>query len=156
MKEKEFNLEINGKDYSVTISDFTATTADVEVNGNKYKVGIKDLGIEQVADLKPQFSAVAAPMGMPIAAGGSAAAEPTLHKPASVTNASAIMSPLPGLIQKVLVKVGDAVAAGQNLLIMEAMKMENEIQAKSAGTVTAVNVKEGDSVEEGIELVVIG
>ncbi|NPE27359.1 biotin/lipoyl-binding protein [Methanococcoides sp. SA1] len=156
MKEKEFNLEINGKDYSVIITDFTATTADVEVNGNKYTVGIKDLGIEQVADLKPQFSAIAAPVGAPISAGGSAAAEPTLHKPASVTNASAIMSPLPGLIQKVLVKVGDAVTAGQNLLIMEAMKMENEIQAKSAGTVTAINVKEGDSVEEGIELVVIG
>ena len=156
MKEKEFNLEINGKDYSVTITDFTATTADVEVNGNKYSVGIKDLGIEQVADLKPQFSAVAAPAGSPIATGGVAAAEPTLHKPASIANASAIMSPLPGLIQKILVKVGDTVTAGQNLLVMEAMKMENEIQAKSAGTVTAINVKEGDSVEEGIELVVIG
>ena len=154
MKEKEFNLEINGKEYSVIISDFTATTADVEVNGNKYQVGIKDLGIEQVADLKPQFSAAATPMTTPVAGGG--AAQPTLHKPASLANAAAVMSPLPGLIQKVLVKVGDQVTAGQNLLIMEAMKMENEIQAKSAGTVTAVNVKEGDSVEEGIELVVIG
>lgn len=154
MKEKEFNLEINGKEYSVIISDFTATTAEVEVNGNKYEVGIKDLGIEQVADLKPQFSAVAAPAAAPVA--GGAAAQPQLHKPASITNAAAIMSPLPGLIQKVLVKVGDTVAAGQNLLIMEAMKMENEIQAKSAGTVTSVHVKEGDSVEEGIELVSIG
>jgi len=154
MKEKEFNLEINGKEYAVIISDFTATTAEVEVNGNKYTVGIKDLGIEQVADLKPQFSAVAA--AAPVAAGGAATVEPVLHKPTSITNAAAVMSPLPGLIQKVLVKVGDTVKAGQNLLIMEAMKMENEIQAKSDGTVTAVNVKEGDSVEEGIELVVIG
>jgi biotin carboxyl carrier protein len=154
MKEKEFNLEINGKEYAVIISDFTATTAEVEVNGNKYTVGIKDLGIEQVADLKPQFSAVAA--AAPASAGGAAAAEPVLHKPAAIANAAAVMSPLPGLIQKVLVKVGDTVKAGQNLLIMEAMKMENEIQAKSDGTVTAVNVKEGDSVEEGIELVVIG
>lgn len=156
MKEKEFNLEINGKEYAVIISDFTSTTAEVEVNGNKYTVGIKDLGIEQVADLKPQFSAVAS-HGRAQAAGGNAAtAEPVLHKPASVTNAAAVLSPLPGLIQKVLVKVGDQVTAGQNLLIMEAMKMENEIQAKTAGTVTAVNVKEGDSVEEGIELVAIG
>jgi biotin carboxyl carrier protein len=155
MKEKEFNLEINGKDYSVIISDFTATTAEVEVNGNKYSVGIKDLGIEQVADLKPQFSAVAAP-SMAATAGGASAAQPTLHKPASIANAAAIMSPLPGLIQKVLVKVGDQVKAGQNLLIMEAMKMENEIQAKNDGTVTSINVKEGDSVEEGIELVAIG
>lgn len=156
MKEKEFNLEINGKDYAVTITDFTATTAEVDVNGNKYTVGIKDLGIEQATDIKPQFSAVAAPIGAAPVTAGVGGSEPTLHKPASVTNASAIMSPLPGLIQKVFVRVGDAVTAGQNLLIMEAMKMENEIQAKSAGTVTAVNVKEGDSVEEGIELVVIG
>ncbi|MBN2281378.1 MAG: biotin/lipoyl-binding protein [Candidatus Marinimicrobia bacterium] len=159
MKEKEFRLEINGNDYSVIISDFTATTAAVEVNGKKYKVGIKDLGIEQIADIKPQFSATAAAAQPAVHAGTAAVAstvQPQLHKPASIVNASAILSPLPGLIQKVLVKVGDPVAAGQNLLIMEAMKMENEIQAKAAGTVTAVNVKEGDSVEEGIELVVIG
>ena len=155
MKAKELKLEINGKDYSVTINDFTATTAEVEVNGNQYKVGIKDLGIEQVADLKPQFSAVATPQGLPVAGVGTPA-QPVLHKPASITNATAVLSPLPGLIQKILVNVGDQVNAGQNLLIMEAMKMENEIQAKSAGTVKAVNVKEGDSVEEGIELVVIG
>ncbi len=155
MREKEFNLEINGKEYSVIISDFTATTAEVEVNGNKYNVNIKDLGIEQVADLKPQFSAVAAPQAF-AATPGSSAAQPTLHKPASLANATAIMSPLPGLVQKIMVSVGDQVTAGQNLLIMEAMKMENEIQAKSDGTITAIKVKEGESVEEGIELVVIG
>ncbi len=156
MKEKEFKLEINGKDYSVTITDFTATTAEVAVNGNQYNVNIKDLGIEQVADLKPQFSASAAPQQNAGAATGSAPAEPKLHKPTAVANATAIMSPLPGLILKILVKEGDSVKAGQNLLIMEAMKMENEIQAKTDGTVTAINVKEGDSVEEGIELVSIG
>jgi len=155
MKEKEFTLEINGKDYAVIISDFTATTAEVEVNGNKYNVNIKDLGIEQVADMKPQFSATAA-QSHSQATGGGAPAEPKLHKPKSVANATAVLSPLPGLILKILVKEGDDVKAGQNLLIMEAMKMENEIQAKTDGTVTSINVKEGDSVEEGIELVSIG
>ncbi len=155
MKEKEFTLEINGKDYSVIINDFTATTAEVEVNGNNYSVNIKDLGIEQAADLKPQFTATAASQQQS-AASGSASAGPKLHKPKSVANATAVLSPLPGLILKILVKEGDEVKAGQNLLIMEAMKMENEIQAKTDGTVTSINVKEGDSVEEGIELVSIG
>lgn len=149
MKPKEFSLEINGKAYSVTIHDFTAANAEVEVNGNKYDVNIKDLGIEQVSDLIPKYSVVEVPK-VPV---HKPELESQLFKPTSVTNLTAIMSPLPGLIVKILVKEGDQVKAGQTLLIMEAMKMENEISAKADGTVTAIHVKEGDSVEEGIELI---
>ncbi|MBD3225934.1 MAG: acetyl-CoA carboxylase biotin carboxyl carrier protein subunit, partial [Caldithrix sp.] len=54
MKEKEITLDINGTEYTVTIHKFTADEAEVTVNGNKYKVGLKDLGLETAADIKPQ------------------------------------------------------------------------------------------------------
>ena len=149
MREKEFKLEINGKDYSVTINKFTAQEAEVTVNGNTYNVDIKDLGIEQVADIQPQY---AQPM---VSSPVSGQREPKLHRPKSLANPSAVTAPLPGLIQKLLVKVGDEVKAGQNVLIMEAMKMENEIQAKSDGVIKEIKFKEGDSVEEGEVLVIL-
>jgi biotin carboxyl carrier protein len=66
-----------------------------------------------------------------------------------------VTAPIPGSILSVYVKVGDTVAAGEPLLKMEAMKMENEINARIGGTVTAVNVQEGDSVSQGQELVLV-
>ena len=67
-----------------------------------------------------------------------------------------VVAPMPGLIMKVLVKVGDTVTVGQKVMTMEAMKMENDINAGSAGTVKAVLVKEGDNVKEHQPLVTIG
>ena len=64
--------------------------------------------------------------------------------------------PLPGVIIEVSVKVGDVVKTGQKVAVIEAMKMENEIQAPEAGTVTAVIVNKGDSVLEGDPIVKIG
>ena len=64
-------------------------------------------------------------------------------------------SPLPGVIIEISVKEGQAVKAGQKVAVIEAMKMENEIQAPSDGTVTAVLVNKGDSVLEGAEIVKI-
>ena len=74
----------------------------------------------------------------------------------AVAEGKAVTSPLPGVIIAVKVNVGDAVKAGQVVAILEAMKMENEIQAESDGTVTAVNVAKGDSVLEGAAIVTIG
>ena len=67
----------------------------------------------------------------------------------------AVTSPLPGVIIEVSVKEGQAVKAGQKVAVIEAMKMENEIQASADGTVTAVLVNKGDSVLEGAEIVKI-
>jgi len=63
---------------------------------------------------------------------------------------------MPGTIMKVLVKEGDAVAEDQDVIILEAMKMENPIASSTAGSVTSVHVKEGDKVDSGQVLVVIG
>jgi biotin carboxyl carrier protein len=66
-----------------------------------------------------------------------------------------VTSPMPGKIVKLLVKPGDKVAARQGLVVVEAMKMENELRARAAGTVTEVRVTEGSSVEAGAILVVL-
>ena len=66
-----------------------------------------------------------------------------------------IAAPMPGRVVKVLVSVGDSVAARQGLIVIEAMKMENELRAPRAGTVSAVNVVPGAAVEAGVVVVVI-
>ncbi len=149
MKPKTLKLEINGKDYAVTITEFSAEDAVITVNNKEYKVRLKDLGIEQVSDLKPQPEVETSPS--PVEESPPA----KLHRPKSIAEATAIKAPLPGLILKILVKPGDPVKAGQNVLVMEAMKMENDIQSKHEGVVQEIKVREGESVEEGDLLVVL-
>jgi biotin carboxyl carrier protein len=149
MKEKTIELEINGQNYTVVINEFNAYEARLTVNGKAYKVGLKDLGIEQVAEIKPKLDRSEPPRpAAPLA-------EPKLHRPKSVVNASSILAPLPGLIQRIHVRVGEEVKAGQTVIIMEAMKMENEIQAVTEGVVKEIKVREGDSVNEADVLIVL-
>lgn len=77
-------------------------------------------------------------------------------QPVAAAGADAIPSPMPGTILKVLVAVGDQVTENQPLLILEAMKMENEIVASSAGTITAIHVGPGQVVNPGDGLITIG
>jgi glutaconyl-CoA decarboxylase len=92
--------------------------------------------------------AVAAPAAAPAAAAPAA--------PVVTGAGEAVSAPMPGTILKVNVKVGDAVKAGTVLCVLEAMKMENEIMAPKAGTVTQVLATKGGSVDTGAPLVVIG
>ena len=78
---------------------------------------------------------------------------PVVKKPAAM--GKTVVAPLPGVIIGVKVSVGDVVKAGQVVAVLEAMKMENDIQAEFDGTVTAVNVAQGDSVLEGAAIVII-
>ncbi len=142
---KEYNLKINGTDYNVVVDQKEETAANVEVNGTPYLVEIARPAAKQAAKVNP-----------PAAAPVSEAGTPVVAKPVVSTNASAITSPLPGVILSVNVNVGDEVKSGQKLLVLEAMKMENNIEADRDGKVTAIKVKQGDSVLEGAELVIIG
>jgi len=155
MREKTLKLEINGKDYSVTINEFSAYEAVVTLNDKTYTVGLKDLGIEQVSDLQPknvvETTVVSPSPAINIAPAVSSG--PAHKKPLPVVSASSIIAPLPGLILKIHVKPGDVVKAGQNLVVMEAMKMENDVQAPGNGTVKSILIKEGDSVNEGDVLI---
>jgi len=74
---------------------------------------------------------------------------------AGPTGPAPILAPMPGLIVRVSVKAGDKVEAGQGLVVMEAMKMENELRATAAGTVRSVEVSAGTAVEKGALLVAL-
>ena len=110
----------------------------VNVNGTEYKVAI-ELKIEEEAKAAPAAKPAAAPAPAPAATG----------------EGEAVSCPMPGTILDVKVKVGDAVKKGQVLMILEAMKMENEIMAGCDGTVTSINVQNGQSVENGTPLCTI-
>ncbi len=143
---KEYKLKINGNDYAVTINEVDDNIAEVEVNGTPFKVEF-----EKPITKKPAVT-VAKPAAKAAAAPAVAVAKPAAASGAGET----VSSPLPGVILEVSVKVGDAVKKGQKVMVLEAMKMENVIEATADGTVTAIKVDKGDSVLEGAPLVIIG
>ncbi len=114
----------------------------ITVNGVAYDVQVEE------AD----GSAVSAPSAAPAPA---AKAAPAPKKAAAAASGDPINSPMPGTIVNVPVKAGQAVKAGDVLVILEAMKMENEIKAPKDGTVTSVNVNKGESVNTGTLLVTL-
>lgn len=144
---KEFKFKINGNDYNVNITNIEGNIAELEVNGTPYKVEI-DKELKQTKTPK-----LVRPAAVP-----STDTHPTVAKtqsPGTATTGS-IKSPLPGVILDVHIKPGDMVKRGQKILVLEAMKMENNIDSDKEGRVAEVKVKKGDSVLEGDVLVIIG
>ena len=123
---------------------------NITVNGNSYEVEVEEVGSEGVAVSRPQ----AVPQSAPKAQAPKAAAPKPQAAPAG--GSGSVSAPMPGTINDVKVSVGDSVKKGQVLLILEAMKMENEIMASCDGKVTGVNVVKGASVSVGDVLVTIG
>ena len=144
---KEYKYSINGNEYTVAVIDLDGNTAAVEVNGTSYKVDIlgEELNITPRPAAKP--AAPVAPAPQPQAAA-------PVAQPAG--NGKPILSPLPGVILDLKVNVGDQVKAGQTVAVLEAMKMENNINAEHDGVVTAIKVNKGDSILEGAEILLIG
>ena len=140
---KEYKYTIDGKEYKVAIGDIEENVAEVTVNGESFKV-------EMEPEAEPEKKKVV--LGAPAA---SAATEEGAAPAANVNTANAIKAPLPGVITEIKVAVGDTVAAGDTLVVLEAMKMANNIEAEKAGKVTAVCVKQGESVLEDTPLVVV-
>ena len=141
---KEYKYKINGNEYSVAIIDLEGDKAAVEVNGVSYQVDILTEGYTAPAP-RPAAKPAAAPAPAP-------AAEPA----APVGKGTAVQSPLPGVILDIKVAVGDQVKAGQTVAILEAMKMENNINAECDGVITAIKVSKGDNILEGSDIVIIG
>lgn len=146
---KQYKFKINGNDYNVAVNSVSGNIADVTVNGTSYQVEMEN------APAVPVQAATAAPSA-PAAPSASAAQPAAAPAQKPVTGGKSVTSPLPGVIIAVKVNTGDTVKAGQVVAILEAMKMENEIQAEYDGTVTAVNVAKGDSVLEGAAIVTLG
>lgn len=143
---KTYKFKINGNEYNVAINSVEGTNASVTVNGTDYLVELEN------APAAPVQPAPAAP----VAAAPAQAAPAAAPKPAASGAGKAVTSPLPGVIIAIKVNVGDSVKVGQEVAVLEAMKMENSIEAEHDGTVTAIHVAKGDSVLEGAAVVTIG
>jgi biotin carboxyl carrier protein len=118
---------------------------NITVNGKAYDVAVEELD----AGAAPAATAAAPAAAAPAPAAAPAAAAP-------VADGTKVSAPMPGTILDVKVKVGDAVKEGQSLAVLEAMKMENDINSPCAGTVASVNVTKGQAVETGTLVCVIG
>ena len=142
---KTYKFKINGNEYNVEINSVEGSNASVTVNGTAYQVELENAPAAPVQAAPAPVSAAPAPVQ----------AAPAAPKPAASGAGKAVTSPLPGVIIAVKVNVGDAVKAGQEVAVLEAMKMENSIEATHDGTVTAIHVAKGDSVLEGATVVTI-
>ncbi len=121
----------------------------VKVNGKTYEVKI--LSVSETEPLEVKEAKATAPVA--------STAEAKKEVPAASSaseKGTAVEAPMQGVILNILVKVGDAVKAGDNLVILEAMKLENEIKSPIDGKVVAINVEKGNSVNAKDALVVIG
>ncbi|MDR3279540.1 MAG: biotin/lipoyl-binding protein [Synergistaceae bacterium] len=125
-----------------------ARTYRVSVNGKSYDVVVEELGAGTAAP--------AAVTAAPVAVVPAATQAPIAPPKAAPASGASVTAPMPGKIWKLPVREGDTVAEGQLVLILEAMKMENEIFAPAGGKVLQINCKEGDSVNTGDTLLVIG
>ena len=144
--KKEYKYTINGNQYEVTIGDIEGTVATINVNGEEYKV-------EWEPEAEPEKKKPV--LGKPAAATSPNPSEGGESSAANVNTNNAVKAPLPGVITSIEVAVGDEVKAGDTLLVLEAMKMANNIEAEKDGKVTAICVTAGQSVMEDDALVVI-
>ena len=146
----KYQYTIQGVDYDVEINEIEGNLAKVNVNGINFDVELKQpisTGI-QMTKVK-----VEKPVAAPVQGEAPAPEQPAPVKAGSGTKVTA---PLPGTITEICVKVGDAVALGDTVVVLEAMKMQNNIEAENSGTVTSVLVNKGDTVMEGAPLITIG
>lgn len=147
----KYQYTIQGVDYDVEINKVEGSLAKVNVNGIDFDVELKQpisVG-KQIKKVK-----VEKPVAAPVT--GTAPTAAPAPAPVEAGSGAKVLAPLPGTVSEVCVKVGDAVAMGDTVVVLEAMKMQNNIEAENAGTVTSVLVSKGDTVMEGAPLITIG
>ena len=145
---KEYKFKIHGNEYEVSINSVEDNIADVTVNGTQYEVEIEGNASKVSKITKPTPSTSSAAPTAEVISTAKAAAKKSAG--------TAVKSPLPGVIVDLKVREGDQVKAGQHLLVLEAMKMENNIDADRDGIIVELKVNKGDSVLEGDTLLTIG
>ena len=141
---KEYKYTINGNKYEISIEGIEDNIAKVLVNGEEYKV-------EMEKEPEPEKKKVVVKPVTPQPAHATSSASASTKANAN----NAVKAPLPGVIVEVKVAVGDKVKIGDTVVVLEAMKMANNLDTEKAGTVTAVLVQPGESVMEDTPLVVI-
>lgn len=145
---KKFKFTINGNEYGAEVLSVEDGIAEIEINGTSYTV-----------EVDQAFQPSKTPKLVRSQAVPSTDVHPSVAKtssPSAPKGGGTIKSPLPGVILDLFVKEGDVVKIGQKLLMLEAMKMENNIEADKEGKIISINKQKGDSVMEGDVLIVIG
>lgn len=140
---KKYKFTISGNDYDVHIKDLEDNIAEVDVNGTRYEVVVHT---EIKTTKTPRL--VRKPIEKLPGEGQ--------IKKKETTGKFEVTAPLPGTILKLNISVGDMVTEGQNVLVMEAMKMENQVQTTKGGEVLSVKVNVGDAVQQDDVLIEIG
>ena len=152
----KYQYKVQGVDYEVEIEEVEGNIAKVNVNGIPFEVELqKPINAAKHPTMtRPKVEAPkpAAPTPAPAAAAAAAPAQPA----APVGAGSPVKAPLPGTVTEIKVQVGQQVNVGDVVLVLEAMKMQNNIEAEYAGTVTSITVKQGETVMEGSVLLTIG
>ena len=139
---KQFNFKINGNKYQADIKSVLDDKITVEINGVNY-----DVAVESEKKKTPVLT-------VPKVINSALSDNQKTSKPGT-SNLDIITAPIPGSIVKINCKVGSTVNVDDTIMLLEAMKMQNEIRATANGTVKEIFVKEGDAVMEGTELILI-
>ena len=155
----KYQYTVKGVDYEVEIQDIEGNIANVTVNGIPFEVEMKQpvkagkpkvkLSEERRAEGSEERRVKSEESNSSSASAASTSSAPT------AAAGKPVVAPLPGTINEIKVKVGDKVNAGDTVVILEAMKMQNNIEAETSGTITSINVNKGDAVMEGDTLVTI-
>ena len=148
----KYQYKVQGVDYDVEIEEVEGNVAKVNVNGIRFDVELKQ-PINPTSSLKKIRVEAPKPVARP-AAPATPAPAPAQAAPAGA--GSPVKAPLPGTVTELKVKVGDAVKPGDTVLVLEAMKMQNNIESEYEGTVTSITVNQGETVMEGAVLMTIG
>lgn len=152
----KYQYKVQGVDYDVEIEEVEGNVAKVNVNGIRFDVELKQ-PINPTSTLKKVHVEAPKPVARPSVAVAAPAAPVAAAPAAAPAGAgSPVKAPLPGTIIELKVNVGDTVKQGDVVLVLEAMKMQNNIESEYDGTVTSISVKQGETVMEGAVLLTIG
>ena len=155
----KYQYKVKGVDYEVEIAEVEGNIAKVNVNGIPFEVELqKPINAAKhptmtAPKVQAPQPAAAKPAAAPAAAPAAQAEVPAAAPAAGA--GQAVKAPLPGTITDIRVQVGQQVSAGDIVLVLEAMKMQNNIEAEASGKISAIMVKQGDSVMEGTVLLTI-
>ena len=143
---KKFKFSIDNNPFEVAVTELENGQIDVEVNGSNYIVTIDREGTKAANAPAPKAAPVAAPKAAPAAPKAAAPVATPAAAPAAGAGVKTVKSQLPGSVTKLIAEVGQAVKKGDTVLMIEAMKMENEIKAECDGTIAKFHVAAGQSV----------
>lgn len=153
----KYEYKVKGVDYVVEIQDIEGNIANVTVNGIPFEVEMKQpvKSSKQKVKLSEERRVKSEEFNSSSSSATNASSATTTKPAAAAASGKPVVAPLPGTINEIKVKVGDKVNTGDTVIVLEAMKMQNNIDAETSGTITSINVNKGDAVMEGDTLVTI-